>query len=173
MAAKKNKTGNSKGRPSSYREEFPALAFNYCLLGATDSDLANFFDVQESTINNWKKDHPDFLESIKKGKERADAVIAASLYNRAKGAVINQQQAFKVKEITYNEDGKKCEIESIEIINLQQEQAPDTTAAIFWLKNRKPERWRDKAETIHSGEIGIVWNEEKTYETKSETDDNP
>lgn len=142
------------GRPSSYKEGFAVQAFNYCLLGATDEDLAQFFEVQKSTINNWKKDHPEFLDSIKKGKVQADAVIASSLYNRAKGAIINQQQAFKVKSVTYNDKGQRTEIESIEIVDLQQEQPPDTTAAIFWLKNRNPENWRDKTSTEVTGKDG-------------------
>lgn len=133
------------GRPPLYKSEFALQAFNYCLLGATDADLAIFFEVQESTVNNWKNKYPDFLESIKKGKDLADAEIARRLFDRAKGVTINVQQAFKVKTITYNEEGKRCEVESIEVVNLQQEQAPDTTAGIFWLKNRS-RNWRDKKE---------------------------
>lgn len=163
---------NKVGRPTSFKEEYAELAYKYCLLGATDKDLAQFFEVTETTINNWKNDYPEFFESIKKGKSEADAIIASSLYNRAKGAIINQQQAFKIKTVTYNDKGQKTEIESIEIVNLQQEQPPDTTASIFWLKNRKPDRWRDKIETQHSGDVNIVWNEEKTYEAKPQTDYN-
>ena len=140
------------GRPTLFKDEYIELAFNYCLLGATDEDLATFFDVQKSTINNWKKDFPSFLDSIKRGKELADSKVALSLYNRATGAIINTQQAFKVKTSTII-DGKKVESETIEIVDLKQEQPPDTTAAIFWLKNRKPDKWRDKAETVLSGEI--------------------
>lgn len=163
---------NKVGRPTSFKEEYAELAYKYCLLGATDKDLAQFFEVTETTINNWKNDHTEFFESIKKGKSEADAIIASSLYNRAKGAIINQQQAFKVKTVTYNDKGQKTEIESIEIVNLQQEQPPDTTAGIFWLKNRKPDRWRDKIETQHSGDVNIIWKEEKTYEAKPQTDYN-
>lgn len=148
MSKIKNKNDvNTGGRPTSYKEEFADQAFNYCLLGATDKDLAQFFEVAESTINKWKKDYPEFSESIKKGKVQADAVIASSLYNRAKGAIINQQQAFKIKSVTYNDKGQRTEIESVEIVDLQQEQPPDTTAGIFWLKNRNPKHWRDKTET--------------------------
>lgn len=148
------KEKNKGGRPSLYKEEYASLAFNYCLLGATDEDLATFFEVQKSTINNWKNDYPEFLDSIKKGKVQADAIIASSLYNRAKGAIINQQQAFKVKRVSYNDKGNRIETESIEIVDLQQEQPPDTTAAIFWLKNRNPNNWRDKTSTELTGKDG-------------------
>lgn len=137
---------NKGGRPTLFKEEYIDQAFNYCLLGAIDKDLATFFGVQESTINKWKIDYPEFSESLKRGKHLADAEIASSLFNRAKGAVINTQQAFKIKNIIYK-DGNRIESESIEIVNLKQEQPPDTTAGIFWLKNRKPDKWRDKTNT--------------------------
>ena len=70
---------------SKYDDRYVQLAYNYCLLGATDEDLANFFDVTETTINNWKHAHPTFLESIKRGKHEADATVASSLYHRANG----------------------------------------------------------------------------------------
>ncbi len=76
---------NQVGRPSKFREEYAEQAFNYCLLGATDADLGRFFDVDETTINRWKKVHPEFCQSLKDGKEGADARVAQSLYRRALG----------------------------------------------------------------------------------------
>ena len=55
------------------------------LLGFTDKQLAAFFEVAESTLNKWKLDFPAFSESLKKGKDVADAKVATSLYNRAIG----------------------------------------------------------------------------------------
>lgn len=155
---------SNAGRPSDFNPEFIDLAYNYCLLGATDKDLANFFNVCEATINNWKNSHPEFLETIKKGKEIADAHIASKLFNRAEGAEITRQQAFKVKEVTYNNGKREKEIERLEVVELKEQIAPDTTAAIFWLKNRHPSRWKDKQEVEQSGNLNISWNEEKTYE---------
>lgn len=136
--------GRAVGRPSDFKDEYIDLAYNYCLLGATDKDLASFFNVCEATINNWKISSPEFLESVKKGKDIADAHIASKLFNRAEGAEIQKQQAFKVKEVIY-ENGKRVkETEKIEVVELTEIIAPDTTAAIFWLKNRKPGYWKDK-----------------------------
>jgi hypothetical protein len=73
------------GRPTDYRPEYNEQAYKLCLLGHTDAELAAFFDVQESTINNWKLAYPEFLESIKKGKDIADSEVAAKLYHRATG----------------------------------------------------------------------------------------
>ena len=73
------------GRKSAYKEEYNQLAENYALLGATDKEMANLFGVTERTLNQWKKDYPEFLQSLKKGKSIADANVAAKLYNRAIG----------------------------------------------------------------------------------------
>ena len=135
------------GRPTKYKEEYNEQAYKLCLLGATDAKLADFFDVTEQTINNWKIEFPEFFESLKKGKVIADATIAEGLYNRAKGAVINVQQAIKLKDSQFNSEGRKIsEEERIEVVDLIQEVPPDTAAGIFWLKNRNPEMWRDKRE---------------------------
>ena len=137
------------GRPTKYKEEYNEQAYKLCLLGSTDVQLAEFFDVCEATINNWKIEFPIFLESLKRGKIAADAEIASSLYNRAKGLTVIKQQAIKLKESEFNSEGKKIsESESIEIVDLEDEVPPDTTAAIFWLKNRNPDRWRDKQPLI-------------------------
>ena len=81
MAPKGNKhaVGNSGGRPKSYRDEYGEQVFKLCLLGATDKELADFFDVCEKTINGWKKDYPEFLQSLKRGKLLADANVTRSL----------------------------------------------------------------------------------------------
>lgn len=121
------------GRPTKYKEEYNELAYKFCLLGATDKRLAEFFNVDVSTINNWKIDFPDFFESIKRGKEQADATVAQSLFKRATGY---EHEAVKI----FNDQGAPLKVPYIE------RYAPDTTAAIFWLKNRQPSVWRDKQE---------------------------
>lgn len=119
------------GRPTDFREEFIEQAYNLTLLGATDAELANFFKVTETTINNWKIDYPKFFESLKEGKEEADAKVAKSLYNRALGYSHEDEKIF-------NDDGKAL------IVPTTKHYPPDVTAAIFWLKNRQPKIWRDK-----------------------------
>ena len=127
------------GRPPRYKKEYSELAYNYCLLGATDNDLANFFDVSESTINNWKNNHKDFLESIKKGKNIADGQIAKSLFQRASG--------YSSDEISVTEDGEKT------ITKTTNKHYPaEVPAMIFWLKNRQPKLWRDKQEISTTNE---------------------
>ena len=127
------KTKSNAGRPTKYRSEFAEQAYKYCLLGADDKKLAYLFEVDESTINRWKKDHKEFCESIKNGKEIADAEIASSLFHRAKGYSHPEDKIF-------NNQGVELVVPTI------KHYPPDTTAAIFWLKNRQKDNWRDKQE---------------------------
>lgn len=131
------------GRPTKYKEEYNDLAYNYCLLGATDEKLAEFFEVDVSTINNWKTSHPEFFVSIKKGKEVADAQVAQSLFKKATGY---EHDAVKI----FNDQGSPM------IVDYTERFPPDTTAAIFWLKNRQPAMWRDKHELAHTSPDGSM-----------------
>ena len=89
---------NQGGRPTAYKKSFDKQVYKLCLLGATDAEIADFFDVAESTINLWKQKHKGFSESIKKGKEIADMAIAEGLFERAKGCTVKTQKAFKIKD---------------------------------------------------------------------------
>lgn len=129
------------GRPSSYRAEYAEQASKLCKLGATDRDLADFFEVAESTINLWKISHPEFSESLRLGKEEADARVVQSLYRRATGY---SHDAVHISQFR----GTPV------IVPYVEHHAPDTTACIFWLKNRKPAEWRDKVEQQLSGPDG-------------------
>lgn len=126
-----------EGRPTEYKEEYPEKAYKLCLLGATDKEIADFFDVSEQTINSWKHKFPEFLESIKKGKIEADSLVAEKLLNRATG----YEKDYFEEQVTKDGDVVKVQRHAI--------YPPDTTAIIFWLKNRQPGKWRDKQEVQH------------------------
>lgn len=135
------------GRPSKYKDEYAEQAYKLCLLGATDKDMADFFDVSEQTLNAWKTAHSEFLESLKRGKEIADATVAQKLYHRAIG--------YEHPEIiTATFQGQITDT-----MTVTKHYAPDPTAAIFWLKNRQPAKWRDKQEHDVSGKM-VVFNGE-------------
>jgi hypothetical protein len=129
-------------RPSNYKKEYAEQVYKLCLLGATDKDIADFFEVDERTINRWKKDHQAFCQSLKRGKIEADSVIAQKLFHRAKGYEHPEDKIF-------NANGDPLIVPTI------KHYPPDTVAAIFWLKNRQPKQWRDKQDIEHSGEIGV------------------
>lgn len=150
------------GRPTDYRTEYNEQAYKLCLLGHTDKELAAYFEVCESTIDNWKSTYPEFLGAIKKGKEIADAEIAASLHDRATGYDYTEEQAVKVKVGEFQEE--------VQIVKVAKHAPPDPTSMIFWLKNRRSQNWRDKRETELSGAMAVNWNEQKTYEAKPEAD---
>jgi DNA-binding XRE family transcriptional regulator len=137
MVSKPKKKAAQRGRPTKYLPAYCDQARKLCLLGATDKDLANFFDVNEDTIHQWKKDYPKFSESIKEGKSVADANIADRLYQRAMGFEHDSE------EIKVIPTGKGSKIQRVPIRKIYP---PDTVAAIFWLKNRQKEKWRDKIE---------------------------
>ena len=135
--------GDAVARPTLYREEYAEQARKLCLLGATDEDLAKFFEVAVSTISKWKIDHKAFSEAIKNGKQLADATVADRLYKRATGY---EHEAVKIA-LDAN-TGKELVVPYIERF------PPDTTACIFWLKNRQPEKWRDKVQNEVTGKDG-------------------
>lgn len=117
-------------RPSKYKPEYAAQAAKLCALGATDAQLADFFEVSVSTVNLWKNEHKEFSESIRVPKAQADDRVEQSLYRRALG---------------YEHDESDIRVVGGELVMtpIRKHYPPDTTAAIFWLKNRKPEEWRE------------------------------
>ncbi len=121
------------GAPTKFKDEFNEQVEKLCKLGATDDEIADFFNVDVSTINNWKISHPEFLESIKAGKILADSNVADRLYQRALG---------------FEHDSEEIKVADGEIIRVPVRKIypPDSTAAIFWLKNRRAKEWRDKQE---------------------------
>lgn len=129
------------GRPSKYREEFATQAKKLCELGATAPDLANFFDVAVSTVKLWQVQHKAFSDALKVGKAAADRMVEQSLFRRAVG---------------YEHDETDVRVVAGQIVKteLRKHYPPDTTACIFWLKNRKPEEWRDRHEIDHGNRDG-------------------
>ena len=138
MPAKKgNKyaVGNKGGgRKSAYLEEYAELAYKYCLLGATDEELAANFDVSERTINTWKATHKEFSSALKEGKDTADAEVVHSLYRKAVGYDYDEDVSF------VNKQGKR------RVKKVKKQVQPETAAICFWLKNRTRRRanpWQD------------------------------
>ncbi|WP_294768611.1 helix-turn-helix domain-containing protein [uncultured Rhodoferax sp.] len=121
------------GRPTKYKDEYSAQALKLCKLGATDKELASFFEVHVDTIDEWKRVYPAFSVSLKEGKLAADAEVASKLFHRATG--------YSHKAVKIVADAKT---KDEHVVEYDEHYPPDTTAAIFWLKNRRPDLWRDK-----------------------------
>ena len=129
-------------RPTKYKEEYVTQAEKLCRLGATDIEVADFLEVDVRTLYRWKGEHEEFCQALKAGKEISDERVERSLFSRATG---------------YEHDEVDIRVVAGELVQtpIRKFYPPDTTAAIFWLKNRKPSDWRDKTETEHSGTVTI------------------
>ena len=114
--------------------------------GMTDKQIAVKLGVSEDTVNEWKKVHPEFSESLKIGKEEPDSKVEASLFRRATG--YKNTKAVKI----FMPAGFDEPVYAPYIDHVQ----PDVTACIFWLKNRRPDRWRDKQELEHTGSVNVT-----------------
>jgi len=111
-----------------------------CLGGATNAELADEFGVSIRTIDEWKAKYPEFLRAIKASKPVADQRVERSLYERAVGYTVDTEKVFCGK------DGQ------VTRVAVREYYPPDTTAMIFWLKNRKQKEWRDKIEHTGAGD---------------------
>jgi hypothetical protein len=120
-------------RPSKFKPEFIAQAAKLCRLGATDVEIADFFEVDVRTLYRWKGEQEEFCQALKAGKDVADERVERSLFARATG---------------YEHDEVDIRVVAGGIVQtpIRKYYPPDTTAAIFWLKNRKADEWRDKLE---------------------------
>jgi len=128
---------NKGGRPTKLNPRLALKIFALARKGLTDKEIAEVFDLDEQTITNWKKS-PQFFGSIKKAKRGADVLVERSLFERAIGYSHPEEKIMQY-------EGQVITHETT------RQYPPDTVAAIFWLKNRKPREWRDKQEIEHSG----------------------
>lgn len=119
------------GRPGEYHPTYCEFATNYCLLGCTDEQLAAFCSITVETLHQWKAKYPAFSDAIKSGKEIADANVAKSLFHRANGY---SHEAVKI----FLPAGSRKPVYA----KYDEMYPPDTTAAIYWLKNRRGGEWR-------------------------------
>lgn len=129
-------------RPTKFKPEFVEQAVKLCKIGATDMEVADFFHIDVRTLYRWKNESPKFCQALKAGKAAADERVERSLFARALG---------------YEHDEVDIRMFEGRIIQtpIRKIYPPDTTAAIFWLKNRKPDQWRDKQEIDHSGSVNV------------------
>lgn len=127
------------GRPSNYDPDtMPEKAFRLSMAGFTEEHLGIAFGVSAPTISMWKKKYPEFREALEKGGIIPDSNVAISLYKKATGY---SHPDIEIRVI----DGEVVKIP------IEKHYPPDTTAIIFWLKNRQRDKWRDTWNIDHSG----------------------
>lgn len=154
--------GNEGGRPTKFKPEFCEQVKKLCLLGATNKQIADFFEVTEETIQEWLRSNKEFSSSVKEGKVIADANVANSLYNRATGFVKeNCEKVFQFQ-------GAVIRAETKEYF------PPDAGAAMNWLKNRQKDIWRDKVEfDLNTNIIKVVIQDDGDTPSADTQDNQP
>ena len=136
--------------------------------GLSEEQIAHNMGVAYSTLRDWKEKYSALSTVLKNSKEVADRIVENALYRRAIGTHEKIKKPIKVKEIIYDEiTGKK--LEEREVIKYVEEDlyvTPDVTAQIFWLKNRKPQDWRDRKDVNVDGTINDPFKGLTTAELK-------
>ena len=146
---------NQGGQPTKFQADFVRQAFVACSeSGMTDPKLAKLFNVTLATIKNWKNVHPEFLASIKEGKDIFDSEnVENSLLKRALGYHYNEI----TKEANPDDAGKLATSKTI-----RRHVAGDVKAQTFWLRNRNRERWPDTKKL--DGDLNVKISHEEMLE---------
>lgn len=148
--------------------------------GLTDEQIAHNMGISRSTLNEWKKKYSDISDTLKRGKEVTDIMVENSLLKRALGyeykerkyaqVEMSEEEHYLKQQIAVNQfklDHPEATIEEIRLVEMgvskfksilveekTKEVPPDVTAQIFWLKNRKPNEWREKQQNEITGAGG-------------------
>ncbi|MBM3649526.1 MAG: hypothetical protein FJX11_17240 [Alphaproteobacteria bacterium] len=121
---------NPVGRPTRFVPGMVEQAHNYCLLGATNDELALFFGVCPATIDNWIARRAEFGEAVKSGRVVADARVARGLFDRAVGYDRHVERQVVL-------DG------AVKALTSTVHYPPNVQACIFWLRNRRRRTWSE------------------------------
>jgi len=147
----------NSGRPTKYKPEFADQAYKLTLLGLTVPELATYFEVHYDTIKEWMVQYKEFSEGVLRGRDIADGEVTASFHKRAMG--------YRYEEVTYEKivvkegnsfiseddvDNEGISVDAYKKKVVVKEVPPDPGAALNWLKNRQPKKWRDKQEIDHT-----------------------
>jgi hypothetical protein len=124
------------GRPSDYDPKIhPQIVAKLAAEGKIVAEMSEIIGIDDATFYRWQNAYPEFCEAVKAGKAQPDDEIEEALYRRAKG-------------FTYKEKSPLGTHEKVAL--------PDTKAITFWLKNRRPEKWRDREEIALTGPVEII-----------------
>lgn len=131
------------GRPTSYQTYMLPIVRSMAKAGCTEWDIAEGLGIDTSTLWMWKSKYPRFSNALELGKKQSTKRVERALYHRAVGYTHKAEKVF-------NDKGKILKTEITEHL------PPDTNAAIFWLKNKKPEAWQDRSSVDMTGSINLV-----------------
>ena len=154
----KKSTPNKKhpgGRPTKFNDKIKTKAQKLSTRGFTDREISEILEINISTITRWKKKHPEFCTSLNDWKANSDESVERSLFERACG------YSFPVETTEKEIDGKK------QVVRITKHIPPDPTSMIFWLKNRRRDKWRDRQDITHDGTLTL---EDKLRQMRDNTD---
>jgi len=135
-----------------YDDNFPLLAEDYARQGMIDKEIAKKLGISEKTYYEYQKRHPQFLQAIKRGKQPVDVEVENALLKRARGfdyEEIHTEYRLKAGETEVKDKARPSVVKRI-----KKTIVPDVTACIFWLKNRRKDRWRDMRDLGFFDELG-------------------
>jgi hypothetical protein len=126
--------------------------------GLIEKQIAKNMGAAESTLRNWKNNFPEIAEALRKGKEVVDREVENALYKSALGFMQKIKKPVRIKEVEYDPATGKKVRESEKWVQVEEEIyiAPQVTAQIFWLKNRKPDQWREKNDLTLTPSNGVL-----------------
>ncbi|EKA2551366.1 helix-turn-helix domain-containing protein [Listeria monocytogenes] len=125
----------------------------YARDGLIDDQVAAKIGIARQTLYEWKKKYPVIDDALKRGKEVVDRHVESCLLKNATGYTYTEDVPMRIKKKYYDEENRLCEKEEVIVVKVSKQKQAETVAQIFWLKNRKPENWRDKQNVEHSGNI--------------------
>lgn len=146
-ATKKKTKSKKMGRPTSFSERLVMRILELAKAGKTDNQIAIEVGISTATLNNWKGKHPDFFTALKDAKDVADQLVEAALFQKGVGYSHTAVKFF------WNPKGNNGQGAVVSQPYVERH-PPDTTACIFWLKNRQPEKWRDVSRRELTGKDG-------------------
>jgi hypothetical protein len=143
--------GEGGGRPTKYRASYCKTAKQLSKLGATEREIAEFLEIDETTLHEWKHRYPKFSQSIKLGKGPSDKRTEHSLFRRANGYTFDAEEIYLIDEVIETPAPTKKDPKAVIITRTKKvlrvptvkHVPPDPTSMIFWLKNRRKHKWRD------------------------------
>lgn len=131
-----------------YSEKYhPAWARSLSRRGLTHEEVAREMGISEPTLRKWQREHAEFFSAIKETKSEADSQVEASLFRRAVG--------YEIEEVRVVGQPEAGGTKTLRVEKVKKQVPPDVTAMIFWLKNRRPDLWRDVQRMEHGGRVEV------------------
>lgn len=165
--SKKNRYAtNEVGRKSKYERNVKPRLLEiaaWCRDGLTDKQIAANLGISQDSFYVYKNKHNEFAETLKETKEIADIKVENSLNKNANGYDYEEQTVVMKKEVIYKDGKRVKEVTYPEIITLTKHREAETRAQMFWLQNRKPEKWRNQSQVdLRVSKLEDILNEDNS-----------